>query len=132
MTSGEIVTLLGTASVFVIGILGWITASRTLKASKKKDAHDADQQLFERLERGAKWANEWAEGLEKKVDGLRDEVEGLRSELAQVKGWLGRLVAYIRFVQAAWARANPGTPHPKIWPDIEHLIHDHEHGKGEG
>lgn len=135
--------VIGTAAVFIVGILGAITGWRALGATKRRDAHAANDALIVHY-RGS-WEAEIearrhdreererladrVEGLHEKVDAQRTEIEGQREQLGAVKaelelmkGRLLRLAAFIRHVLDEWAVLFPGVPHPAIWPDIVHLI----------
>lgn len=106
----------------LVNALVWATGNRSNRATER----DA---MVQRYAAAAKWSNEWAEGLEEKVDGyrveqeaMRGEVASLRGELEQVKGLLLRLASFVRHVLDEWVRVNPSTPPPLVWADIAHLI----------
>lgn len=107
----------------IVNALVWATGARSNKATEK----DA---MVARYAAAAKWSNEWAEGLERKIDEARADVETLRTEVEQMKGRLLRLAAFVRHVLDEWEQRFPDVAHPKIWADIVHLIDPRQNEKG--
>ena len=123
----EVISALGVASAFIIGILGWVTGWRTLQASKKKDEHARDEALFARYERGWTAADGRAERFGQRVDELSEKVEGLtekvdeyRAELERFKAAISSAVAYIQRLLEILRLL--GAAHPPIPRDIAHLF----------
>lgn len=125
----ELISVLGTASVFIVGILGWLTGWRALQASRKKDEHARDESLFARYERGWNAADVRADRFGTRVDELSVRVETLtskvdqyRSELERFKAAMSSAVAYIQRLLEILRTL--GAAHPPIPANIAHLFED--------